>query len=513
MKLTTRTRNTKLGFAAALLSLAVFLSVGCTSFAQGTVDFENFSNSLISTNSVHNGPATGLISGSGSQAYYFALLSAPTNHTTVDASLSGWAFQDYGINIATPGLMNGNYTTDPGVDVMFSNEGEYANFVVVGWSANIGNTWGDAKAWWNNGNPSFGPSGYFAISSIARDVVVGGALFPVPTIFGPTPGYEVQGFTLNYYPIPPPQITRVAVNGTNALVSFPAMWNYSYSVQSTTDLVSGSWSTIASNLIGTYVIVTNIDVGAVTVPKRFYRLRLSALLPSDNAADPVYNDFYPFWRNMEGGTGFGSWFLMASTNNASLDGFFIGSSTNNAAGTSPGIDTAGRSWGIYANSGSLAVAYRGPTEMSPAFLLPLVQVGQSFLISMDNGNIDAGGSVGFVLRNGDALNGPNDYIVGARFEFLYTGFDATNSYKVLDAGGQRNIGVPFTGTGLRLVFTLNTANTYTLLTIDNATGTTNTVTGTLSGSGPIESLALFNSNAGTGPSHDVFFNSLQVIGP
>jgi hypothetical protein len=72
--------------------------------------------------------------------------------------------------------MNGNYTTDPGVVVIYG-PGEHANFVVAGWSANIGTTWGAAQAWWNNGNPNAGPSGYFAISSIAQDVVVGGSGF------------------------------------------------------------------------------------------------------------------------------------------------------------------------------------------------------------------------------------------------------------------------------------------------------------------------------------------------
>ena len=55
--------------------------------AGGIVDFENFNNSLIYTNSMHNGPATGLISGSPG-AYYFALLSGFTNATVIDASLN-----------------------------------------------------------------------------------------------------------------------------------------------------------------------------------------------------------------------------------------------------------------------------------------------------------------------------------------------------------------------------------------------------------------------------------------
>ena len=84
---------------------------------------------------------------------------------------------------------------------------------------------------------------------------------------------------------------------------------------------------------------------------------------------------------------------------------------------------------------------------------------------------------------------------------------------MVDSAGYQPIGVPFTGTGLRLVFTLNTANTYTLLTIDNASNTTNTFTGTLAGSGTLDSLAVYNRNAGSNPDHDAFFNSLQIISP
>ena len=78
-----------------------------------------------------------------------------------------------------------------------------------------------------------------------------------------------------------------------------------------------------------------------------------------------------------------------------------------------------------------------------------------------------------------------------------------------------NLGIPFTGTGLRLVFTLTTTNTYTLRVINNASGATNTISGTLGGTAgsTIDSIALFNFNAGASPDHDCFFNSLKISGP
>lgn len=205
----------------SLLVVALGCCAAVSSFAVpiGEVDFENFSNTLIYTNSVHNGPATGLMSGTPGVvnpfqpgSYIFALFAAPTSQITVDASLSGWDLTTAdGVNTVIPGLMNGNDdSSGPSASILGWGPGETANFVVVGWSANIGTTWGAASAWWNNGNPNSGPSGYFAISGIAQDVLVGGADVPIPTIFGPTAGGEVQGFTLNYYSVPEPSTFSLA---------------------------------------------------------------------------------------------------------------------------------------------------------------------------------------------------------------------------------------------------------------------------------------------------------------
>lgn len=72
----------------------------------------------------------------------------------------------------------------------------------------------------------------------------------------------------------PPSRVSVNVLSTNVVLTFPTMSNFSYDVQGTTDLVSCSWSTIASNIPGTGGVVTNRDIGAATVPQRFYRVGL-----------------------------------------------------------------------------------------------------------------------------------------------------------------------------------------------------------------------------------------------
>ena len=86
----------------------------------------------------------------------------------------------------------------------------------------------------------------------------------------------------------------------------------------------------------------------------------------------------------------------------------------------------------------------------------------------------------------------------------HAGGGSSNSYKTVDSSDAQNLGIPFTGTGLRLVFTLTTTNTYTLRVINNASGATNTVSGTLGGTAgsTIDSIALFNFNAGASPDHD-----------
>jgi GH15 family glucan-1,4-alpha-glucosidase len=296
-------------------------------------------------------------------------------------------------------------------------------------------------------------------------------------------------------------LTWTAQGGkTNVVLVAPSTANGSY---------SNNFGSLSSPLPVPGIGLTTMsytDVGGATnVPSRFYRVGLITAQAADDASDPAYSGG---WTNgSNGGVGFGPWTLTASgVMGSSSNGYLLGASTTNAFGASPGIDAAGKSWGIYANGGNFTAAYR-------TFANGPLQVGQSFLINIDNGFIDAGDADGFVLRNGNAASGPGDYNTGSRFEFLYLGGDSSNSYKVVDSGGLQNIGVPFTGTGLRLVFTLTGTNTYSLTTIDNASGATNTFSGTLAGSGTLDSLAIYNRNSGSGADHDAFLNSLQIINP
>jgi hypothetical protein len=151
----------------------------------------------------------------------------------------------------------------------------------------------------------------------------------------------------------------------------------------------------------------------------------------DSALAPAYADG---WQAGDtGGVGFTSWQLR-STGNA---GFFTGSSANNGAPGSPHIDTNGVAWGLYANNGGQAVAYRGVT--SP------VSVEADFQVAMDNGWIDTGQSVGVVFRHGNSDANPAQYNVGARLEFFFLG--GASDYTVVDRQGTRATGVAYTDRG------------------------------------------------------------------
>jgi hypothetical protein len=73
----------------------------------------------------------------------------------------------------------------------------------------------------------------------------------------------------------PPGYVSINVIGTNVVLAFPTVANSIYYVQTATNLLPGSWSTIATNLAGTGAIVTNAHVGGATVPARFYRVGLA----------------------------------------------------------------------------------------------------------------------------------------------------------------------------------------------------------------------------------------------
>ena len=209
---------------------------------------------------------------------------------------------------------------------------------------------------------------------------------------------------------------------------------------------------------------------------------------NDVASDPVYNDGWTTADN--GGSGFLAW--------STLNQHFIGSSTlNGPGGSSPGIDTGGESFGLFSNSGaqSFAQAVR-PFSSS-------LQIGESFIMSFDNGTVGSNGSVGFALRN--AAN-------NSLFQFYFLG--GTNSYTI-DAGGvTQQTAHGFTAAGMNTIFTLTGANTFSFSIQFNDNTTVEHFTGTLTNpGGAITNVRLFaiNPEDMNGSQSDVYYNNLQIV--
>ncbi len=217
---------------------------------------------------------------------------------------------------------------------------------------------------------------------------------------------------------------------------------------------------------------------------------------SDNASDPAYNSGWTTGTN--GGFGFNAWTLTNGANS----GFFIGDSTVNAGGASGNINSTGnKSWGEFANSGGVASAVRTFTAGGTNGAATL-DLGQQFIMKLDNGFVDAGGTVGFGLQDSSGVN---------RLEFFFVG--NSSSYTVSDAAPQATTH-GFTGDGLTAVFTLTTADTYALaISYNTGTPPVETFTGTLKGTvgAGIDRVRVFNANAGSGSSKDAFANSMQIV--
>jgi hypothetical protein len=213
-----------------LLTIAALVGVASMSFGQGYVAFNNGISSKISINGGANatgGTNSTTLSPAGASSFYYALLVAPTTQTTVDSSLSGWTFAAYGTNDpVTAGRLSGN-TDASGQSVAISALGltptSTANFVVVGWSANLGATYAQALAWWNNGVPQLSSTvSYFGISSVAVNILMATSGGPFNTMFGPTSGGQIPGMRLGAYvgTVPEPSTFALAGLGAAALLIF-----------------------------------------------------------------------------------------------------------------------------------------------------------------------------------------------------------------------------------------------------------------------------------------------------
>lgn len=210
---------------------------------------------------------------------------------------------------------------------------------------------------------------------------------------------------------------------------------------------------------------------------------------SDNAA---HSDYTGGWDN----TDFGNWGSGWTLNITSGAGRFVATSTANGNGDNNAdgdIDTGGRAWGLFANSGGLAEAFR-------SFARPM-QAGDSFSLDIDTGFIDASNTVGFGLQTSGGTNRAEVFFIGGNANYTVQGSSGTNS------------GVGFTDEGLTVRIDITGSETFTATLTPK--GGSSTVLSGLSmantGAGAITRFRLFNANAGFDADSNAYFNSISVV--
>lgn len=202
-----------------LITTALMVAAASVSFGQGTVNFASgvLATSKVATNSVAGGPSTGFI-GTAAGSYYFGLFVAPSTTTslspgTFDPTTGGFTFTGFiGTNT---GVGTGFWTAGPAVAISGNAASSTASFVVVGWSANLGDTWTAALSGRNSAAPG---TAWWGLSGVAQAQLGGGAI-PPGNLFGNGAG-QVHGFTLDVVGVPEPGTFALAGLGAAALLIF-----------------------------------------------------------------------------------------------------------------------------------------------------------------------------------------------------------------------------------------------------------------------------------------------------
>ena len=248
--------------------------------------------------------------------------------------------------------------------------------------------------------------------------------------------------------------------------------------------ISGATSTsyTTPNLIVTTYYRAALTNGTCTANSNTLTLTVASAANVSNATLSTYNSAWTNSQN-DNTSGFGAWTLSSS----GTAGFFTGSSDINNGGS--------RSWGLFANNGSVANAVRTAS----------MSIGNTISFSMDNNWIDNSYSVGFNLQNASGEN-----LMG----FYFTG--GGSNYMISDNAGANSSGVGYTAGGLDVSIAYTGASTYAIY-ITGKGGTTVSLTGrtfnTQSGGQVPAQIRFYNGGSGNGSNYDLFFNSLSISNP
>ena len=246
------------------IALALSALAAVSASAQGFVVFTAgvTTATKISTNSVIGGTATGLTAAHAGQ-YYYALYRSTTatsvggQTTAISGSASvNYAFNDgawtlvaYGLNTSSSGHLTSigadgsGQTTVPGVP-----GGTTAQFVVIGWSANIGTNIAAVQNWFGLGDPIY--DGWIGQSAVSGAITLGdGGMIVTPVVFGGFAPY-LQGFTLGragYGLLSTPPV--ITAQPTNLTVSVGGTASFSV-LASGNPAPSYQWSFNGTNISG-----------------------------------------------------------------------------------------------------------------------------------------------------------------------------------------------------------------------------------------------------------------------
>lgn len=216
-------------------------------------------------------------------------------------------------------------------------------------------------------------------------------------------------------------------------------------------------------------------------------LARAANLAYDTAANSTYDSG---WSNgSNGGFGFNGWSHNTTSGDGGQNGFFVGTSA------------FGRSWGLYANSGQTASSVRPFTGTA-------LSLNQTFSISMDNGNIQTGGTVGLGLQTSGGTNRLEFFFVGGGSDYRYLRNGVT--------GGSEPTGISFmTGNAGLRIFVTPLNSTDARLRVTNDTGSSELFNQilTLANATDIARVRVFNANAGSGGANDAFFDDVATPEP
>ena len=179
------------------ITLSITAMAACA-FAQGTVNFNNVPSQLINTNGLANGGTRGATAAGAAGTFYYGLFIAPVGQTiggVADLFSGPWTFTGtYGTNTAAAGRLSGGPGT--GVPVTGWAGGTSADYVLAGWSANLGHDWAQVMPLVQGGPGSYSPSQFFGASLIGEGISGGGPLGqPVLALFGAA-APNIQGFDL-----------------------------------------------------------------------------------------------------------------------------------------------------------------------------------------------------------------------------------------------------------------------------------------------------------------------------